>query len=29
MRDNALALFPSLKQKLWKHKGVKITPTAP
>jgi len=26
MRDNALELFPSLKQKLWKHTGVKMTP---
>jgi hypothetical protein len=26
MRENALAIFPSLKEKLWKHKGVKMTP---
>jgi len=28
MRDNALALFPSLNARLWKHKGVKMTPPA-
>jgi hypothetical protein len=28
MRDNALELFPSLKEKLWKHKNVKMTPPA-
>lgn len=26
LRDNALELFPSLKEKLWKHKGVKMKP---
>jgi uncharacterized protein len=26
LRDNALALFPGLKQKLWKHKGEKLVP---
>ncbi|MGC8642977.1 MAG: amidohydrolase family protein [Isosphaeraceae bacterium] len=26
LRDNALALFPQLKERLWKHKGVKLTP---
>jgi len=26
LRENALELFPSLKDKLWKHKGVKLTP---
>jgi hypothetical protein len=26
MRENALEMFPSLKEKLWKHKGVKMTP---
>ena len=26
MRENALAIFPSLNEKLWKHKGVKMTP---
>ena len=25
MRDNALALFPQLKERLWKHKG-KLAP---
>jgi hypothetical protein len=29
MRDNALELFPSLTNKLWKHKGVKMTPPPP
>ena len=28
MRDNALELFPSLKEKLWKHKGLKMRPPA-
>lgn len=28
MRDNALELFPSLKDKLWKHKGAKMRPAA-
>ncbi len=26
MRDNALELFPHLKDRLWKHKGVKLEP---
>lgn len=26
LRDNALALFPQLKERLWKHKGLKLTP---
>jgi uncharacterized protein len=26
LRDNALALFPQLAQRLWKHKGVKLEP---
>jgi hypothetical protein len=26
MRENALEIFPSLQGKLWKHKGVKMTP---
>lgn len=26
MRDNALELFPQLKDRLWKHKGVKLEP---
>jgi hypothetical protein len=26
LRDNALALFPQLRDRLWKHKGVKLTP---
>ncbi|MBI3863385.1 MAG: amidohydrolase family protein [Planctomycetia bacterium] len=26
MRDNALELFPQLKDRLWKHKGVKMEP---
>ncbi len=26
LRDNALGLFPQLKERLWKHKGVKLTP---
>ena len=25
MRDNALELFPQLKERLWKHKGIKLT----
>ena len=29
MRDNALELFPSLKEKLWKHKNVKMSPPSP
>jgi predicted TIM-barrel fold metal-dependent hydrolase len=29
LRDNALALFPQLEQRLWKHKGVRLTPQAP
>jgi hypothetical protein len=28
MRDNALELFPQLKERLWKHKGVKLQPPA-
>jgi len=28
MRDNALELFPQLKSRLWKHKGIKIEPPA-
>ncbi|MBI3863384.1 MAG: amidohydrolase family protein [Planctomycetia bacterium] len=28
MRDNALDLFPQLKERLWKHKGIKMEPTA-
>jgi len=28
LRDNALELFPSLKQKLWKHQGRKMKPVA-
>jgi uncharacterized protein len=27
LRDNALDLFPQLKEKLWKHKGKKLEPT--
>ena len=27
LRENALTLFPLLKEKLWKHKGGKMTPT--
>ena len=26
LRENALALFPQLKDRLWKHKGVRMTP---
>jgi predicted TIM-barrel fold metal-dependent hydrolase len=26
LRDNALALFPQLKDRLWKHKGIKLVP---
>ncbi len=26
MRDNALELFPQLKERLWKHKGIKLEP---
>lgn len=26
LRDNALALFPQLKERLWKHKGIKMIP---
>ncbi len=26
MRENALELFPSLRDRLWKHRGVKLTP---
>ena len=26
MRDNALKLFPLLRERLWKHKGVKLKP---
>ncbi len=26
LRENALELFPSLKERLWKHKGVKMVP---
>ncbi|MFN0125968.1 MAG: hypothetical protein ACKV19_04700 [Verrucomicrobiales bacterium] len=29
LRENALELFPSLKSKLWKHTGVKMTPPVP
>ncbi len=29
MRENALELFPSLRERLWKHRGVKLTPPAP
>jgi hypothetical protein len=28
MRENALELFPQLKERLWKHKGVKLEPVA-
>jgi predicted TIM-barrel fold metal-dependent hydrolase len=28
MRDNALELFPQLKDRLWKHKGIKMKPPA-
>jgi predicted TIM-barrel fold metal-dependent hydrolase len=26
LRDNALALFPQLKNRLWKHKGIRLKP---
>ena len=26
MRDNALELFPQLKERLWKHKGIRLEP---
>jgi len=26
LRDNALALFPQLEDRLWKHKGIKLAP---
>ena len=26
LRDNALALFPSLKERLWRHKGIMLKP---
>ncbi len=26
MPDNALELFPQLKPRLWKHKGIKLEP---
>ena len=26
LRDNALALFPQLKERLWKHKGRRLVP---
>jgi len=26
MRENALELFPQLKERLWKHKGQKLEP---
>jgi uncharacterized protein len=29
LRDNALSLFPQLKDRLWKHKGIKMTPREP
>jgi hypothetical protein len=29
LRDNALALFPGLKERLWKHTGKKLEPPAP
>jgi hypothetical protein len=29
LRDNALKLFPQLQQRLWKHKGAKMTPPMP
>ncbi len=28
LRDNALALFPQLKDRLWKHKGIRMKPPA-
>jgi predicted TIM-barrel fold metal-dependent hydrolase len=28
LRDNALALFPQLKSRLWKHKGITLKPAA-
>ena len=27
LRDNALQLFPQLKDRLWKHKGIRMKPT--
>jgi hypothetical protein len=27
LRENALELFPQLKSRLWKHKGLRMTPT--
>ena len=29
LRDNALALFPQLQGKLWKHKGMRLSPPDP
>jgi hypothetical protein len=29
LRDNALALFPQLEKRLWKHKGVRLSPPEP
>ena len=29
LRDNALALFPQLKERLWKHKGITMKPPVP
>jgi hypothetical protein len=29
LRDNALALFPSLQQRLWKHRGQPLVPPVP
>ena len=29
LRDNALALFPQLKDRLWKHKGITMKPPKP
>jgi predicted TIM-barrel fold metal-dependent hydrolase len=29
LRDNALALFPQLQDRLWKHKGIKMKPPGP
>ncbi len=28
LRDNALALFPQLKDRLWKHKGITLKPAS-
>ena len=28
LRENALALFPQLKERLWKHKGIRMVPPA-